>query len=120
MNFDSEYSVEVTRSDDGVTLMSCVVLPSVRTDLPSWEVPNQLMLTYNICHTNEKVQLNRVVKDGICIVRSTTGVIISKQEISQSKDIIMPNTAGTYFLEVVGDEYYRGEKLHKVFKVIVL
>ncbi len=109
LSFDgSLYRVELTRDEDSLTLSTCPFLP---TEVQTVE----LKLVSNISAAGSSFDL-KSSKKGTVKIYSTSGLLISQQQINEGDNYLTPPTeAGFYLLKVDLEQEYS-----KVFTIQVL
>lgn len=104
-----EYRAELTRSDDGVTLMTCPLYPEARNDTFPYPVATSVP-------AGSKVKVNEVDSDDVeAVLWSVGGTCCSSQRLSSSSPyFVAPQTGGVYILRIGVSGRY------KLYKVLVI
>lgn len=90
------YHVELTRADDGVTMPTCPVVPTLHTDVTPYP-------TVTVAAPMQGVKIRNVSAPVSVALYSVTGQTLWTGTLSSGADMVrMPDTAGVYLL-VIGD-----------------
>ena len=90
------YHVELTRADDGVTMPTCPVVPTLHTDITPYP-------TVTVAAPMQGVKIRNVSAPVSVALYSVTGQTLWTGTLSSGADMVrMPDTAGVYLL-VIGD-----------------
>ena len=101
------YHVELTRADDGVTLPTCPVIPSLHTDIMPYPA-------VTVAAPMQGVRIRNVSAPTSVALYSVTGQTLWSGSLSSGADMVrMPDTAGVYLLVLVTG----GER--RAYKVVV-
>ncbi|MGM9805573.1 MAG: hypothetical protein ACI3Z7_03960 [Candidatus Aphodosoma sp.] len=97
LDTDAEYCVELTRSDDGVTLMSCPVVPEIRGDFASCPV----LLETNVVRANAKVEIKNVSETLLVDIYDVNGRFYGRKNIGIDNPCFeAPALEGVYIVVV--------------------
>ena len=96
LDFDSEYTVRLTRSD-GVVAFACPLQPTDRTDKQITTFPTYVS-------ENSSVSV-RAMKTSTLSIYTLTGNVYSIQSLSAGENIVrMPSASGMYVLRISSDD----------------
>ena len=102
LDMNAEYSVELTRSGDGVTLFSCPVVPVFEQEISVY--PTLVSSSQNITI--------KAKSRGIVSIWSMSGVKLSEQGLEEgSNTISSPTRSGMYMLQLIYDSGARNKQL---------
>lgn len=106
LEFGKEYSVALTRADDGVTQFTCPVIPTRFAD--------ETFSMMNVVFLGSKV-LVEAPQQTVAEIYTMQGVMVSRQNLSEgTSEITMPNAVGIYLLRIM----YADGRIH-VERVVV-
>jgi hypothetical protein len=92
LDFTAEYRALITRTDDGVTLFTCPVIPASRTDI---------IQQPNFVAANQQFTVSFTGVSGKILVMNLSGLQISKQNLTQGENqVFAPGKQGVYITAI--------------------
>lgn len=96
MEFGAAYQVELTRSDDGITMLSCPIYPEKYAD--SFVLSNTVSFVYGIIFATSP-------QSGIAKLYNYSGMLMNTYVIKTGENALqMPSEAGIYILNTIFDD----------------
>ena len=105
--------MELTRADDGVTMPTCPVVPTLHTDVTPYP-------TVTVAAPMQGVKIRNVSAPVSVALYSVTGQTLWTGTLSSGADMVrMPDTAGVYLL-VIGTRVRDKKRKEKVGNLAVI
>lgn len=110
LDVTAEYSVLLTRADDGKSVMTCSYIPH---EIGSEEKEKLVIGLDNISYNGQGVEL-QVSSPARIRLYNAYGVLVSGSQLSSSGSLPLPDVSGMYILEATSEEGVR-----EVYRIIV-
>lgn len=92
LEFGGEYSVALTRADDGVTAMTCPIVPEEKSDVREYPVATTAAV-------GAMVKIMNVSAPTLVKIYTVSGILYSVVELNECKDsVLMPYEPGVYVM----------------------
>lgn len=110
LDLAAEYSVLLTRADDGKSVMTCSYIPH---EIGSEEKEKLVIALDNISYNGQSVGV-QVSSPARIRLYNAYGVLVSESQLSSSGSLPLPDVSGMYILEATSEEGVR-----EVYRIIV-
>lgn len=110
LDLAAEYSVLLTRADDGKSVMTCSYIPH---EIGSEEKEKLVIALDNISYNGQSVGV-QVSSPARIRLYNAYGVLVSESQLSSSGSLPLPDVSGMYILEATSEEGAR-----EVYRIIV-